>query len=242
MIFKRVISLYYFYIKKLSSKDVNIEESWKLKLQSEFSQPYFDNIRHQLRNLKSQGRTYYPPGNLIFNAFQLTPFNKVKVVIIGQDPYHNPGQAMGLSFSVPRGIKTPPSLVNIYKEIMRDLNLTMPNHGDLTHWADQGVFLLNAMLTVEHNSPGSHKKIGWQNFTDKVIQTLSEDRENLIFLLWGNFARKKKQLIDETKHYVLEAAHPSPLARNAFSGCAHFSKANEILIKNHQKPIDWQIQ
>lgn len=223
------------------SNTVKIEESWKIKLQNAFSEPYFDSIKNHLKTEKSEGKAYYPPGALIFNAFNLTPFDKVKVVIIGQDPYHNPGQAMGLSFSVPKGVRIPPSLRNVYKELKKDLDVEVPPHGDLTQWANQGVFLLNAILTVQQNKAGSHRNIGWQKFTDCVIETLSRQKENLIFLLWGNFARKKKQLIDETKHYILEAAHPSPLARNAFSGCSHFSKTNELLVKNNQSPINWQI-
>jgi uracil-DNA glycosylase len=165
----------------------------------------------------------------------------VKVVIIGQDPYHNPNQAMGLCFSVPRGVRIPASLVNIYKEINRDLGIPIAGHGDLTSWASQGVFLLNAMLTVEQNKAGSHRKIGWQQFTDAVIQKLSDEREGLIFLLWGNFARSKKLLIDEMKHYVMESVHPSPLAGGAFIGCGHFSKTNEILKKQEIEVINWNV-
>ena len=192
--------------------------------------------------LKSSGKVVYPPGPLIFNAFNLTPFDKVKVVIIGQDPYHGPGEAMGLSFSVPKGVRIPPSLLNIFKEMEMDIGTTRPQHGDLTYWAEQGVFLLNAMLTVEHKTPGSHKRLGWQKFTDAVIKILSDSKENLVFFTLGaNFAQSKKALIDEMKHYVLEAAHPSPLARNAFFGCQHFSRTNELLQKNNLVPIDWQI-
>jgi uracil-DNA glycosylase len=177
---------------------------------------------------------------LIFNAFWQTPFNKVKVVILGQDPYHNPGQAHGLSFSVPEGTPVPPSLQNIYKEIADDIGGTPPASGDLTHWANQGVLLLNAALTVRQNEPASHAKIGWTAFTDAVITTLSEQREGLIFLLWGKFAQDKQQLIDETKHVVLKAAHPSPLsAYKGFLGCKHFSKVNEILVARGQSPIQW---
>ena len=178
---------------------------------------------------------------MIFNAFNLTPLDKTKVVIIGQDPYHRQGQAMGLSFSVPKGVTVPPSLKNIYKEINQDLNIPPAQHGDLTHWASQGVLLLNAILTVQAGNAGSHAKIGWQQFTDGVIRSLSDHKEGLIFLLWGNFAKSKASLIDESKHHVLKAAHPSPLARNAFSGCAHFSKTNEILRKQGQKEIDWRV-
>jgi uracil-DNA glycosylase len=222
--------------------NIRIEESWKQALTNEFERPYFQTIATFLKNEIAEGKTIYPPGPLIFNAFNTTPFDHVKVVILGQDPYHNPGEAMGLSFSVPKGVRIPPSLQNIYKEIEADLGLTKPTHGDLTSWAKQGVFLLNAMLTVEKNNAGSHKQVGWQFFTDAVIQKLSDEREHLVFMLWGNFAKNKKELIDTHKHLVLEAAHPSPLARNAFSGCRHFSKANNYLKMNDLEPIDWQIK
>ena len=220
---------------------VQIENSWREVLRSEFEQEYFDQIKVQLIKDRQAGYTVYPPGPMIFNAFSLTPFDKVKVVIIGQDPYHNPGEAMGLCFSVPKGKRVPPSLQNIYKELHADTGFIIPGHGDLTAWATQGVFLLNAMLTVRHKSPGSHKKIGWQVFTDAVIKTLSDQKENLVFLLWGRFAQSKSQLIDQMKHYVLTAAHPSPLARNAFSGCQHFSKTNDILKKLGHSGIDWTL-
>jgi len=220
---------------------IDIEVSWKEQLSAEFRKPYFDGIVRYLKQAKKEGKTIYPPGKLIFKAFSLTPFDKVKVVILGQDPYHNPGEAMGLCFSVPQGVRVPPSLLNVYKEIKRDLDLEIPNHGDLTSWTNQGVFLLNAMLTVEHKSAGSHKNIGWQEFTNAVIQTLSDQKEGLVFLLWGRFAQSKKSYIDETRHYVLEAAHPSPLARNAFSGCSHFSRTNDILQKNGKEAINWQL-
>ncbi len=226
----------------MNPENVHIASSWKNALASEFEQPYFDHIAQFLHQKKAEGKTIYPPGNLIFNAFNTTPFDQVKVVIIGQDPYHGPGEAMGLCFSVPRGVRIPPSLKNIYKEMNTDLGLKIPNHGDLTSWAKQGVFLLNAMLTVEHKKPGSHKKIGWQDFTNGVIRTISEKNDGIIFLLWGNFARSKKMYIDEMKHYVLEAPHPSPLAGGAFFGCKHFSKTNELLINQGKKPIDWQIK
>lgn len=225
----------------MEPEKINIESSWKHQLIDEFQKPYFNELVSFLKEEKSKGVTIYPPGPLIFNAFKLTPFDKVRVVIIGQDPYHNPGEAMGLSFSVPQTKRIPPSLVNIYKEIKKDLNIEIPLHGDLTSWANQGVFLLNAMLTVEHKKAGSHKKSGWQKFTDGVIKCLSDKKENIIFLMWGRFAQSKKSLIDETKHFVLEAAHPSPLARNAFSGCSHFSRTNEILSKLGEHPIDWKI-
>lgn len=221
--------------------NVQIEESWKSALKEEFQKPYFREIKDFLVKAKQEGKTIYPPGPLIFNAFNTTPIDEVEVVILGQDPYHGPGQAMGLSFSVPANIRIPASLVNIYKEINRDLGIPIPNHGDLTAWAKQGVFLLNAILTVERQKPGSHKDIGWQTFTDAVIQTISERCEGIVFLLWGNFAKNKKSLIDETKHYVLEAVHPSPLAGGGFIGCGHFSKANELLVKQGKNPIDWGI-
>jgi uracil-DNA glycosylase len=220
---------------------VKIEESWKAVLNNEFEQPYFQNIANFLRSEKAAGKTIYPPGPLIFNAFEKTPFDNVRVVILGQDPYHNVGEAMGLSFSVPREKRTPPSLVNIYKEISSDLGLPKPTHGDLTAWAEQGVFLLNAMLTVEANKAGSHQKIGWQSFTDAVIKKLSDEKTGLVFMLWGNFAKNKKVLIDTSKHLVLESAHPSPLAGNAFAGNKHFSKADEYLAQSGGKPIDWSI-
>lgn len=221
--------------------NIQIEDSWKTALQEEFQQPYFAAIKQFLVQEKQAGKTIYPPGSLIFNAFNTTPFDKVKVVILGQDPYHGPDQAMGLSFSVPRGIRPPASLKNIYKELHNDVNMTVPTHGDLTHWASQGVFLLNAMLTVEKRKAGSHKKIGWQNFTNAVISKLSSEREGIVFLLWGNFAKEKKALIDEVKHYVLESVHPSPLAGNGFQGCKHFSRTNELLVKQGLDPIDWQL-
>ncbi len=226
---------------QLNPSDVRIESSWREKLAEEFSKPYFAQIKHFLISEKDNGKIIFPPGPLIFNAFDQTPFYKVRVIIIGQDPYHGPGQAMGLCFSVPKNVPVPASLKNIYKEINRDLGLKEPVHGDLTAWASRGIFLLNAILTVEKNKPGSHSRIGWHLFTDTVIKILSEEREGLIFLLWGNYARSKKDLIDMTKHTVLEAAHPSPLARDAFSGCAHFSKVNEILKERGETPINWSL-
>lgn len=220
---------------------VQIEDSWKQVLASEFEKPYFAQIVQFLKAEKSAGKVIYPPGSQIFNAFNTTPFDAVKVVILGQDPYHGPGQAMGLSFSVPKTTKIPVSLKNIYKEIYTDLGIPIANHGDLTSWAKQGVFLLNAMLTVEATLASSHKNIGWQLFTDSVIHHLSEKRSGLVFLLWGNFARAKKDLIDPKKHLILEAAHPSPLAGGAFFGCKHFSKANAYLKQRNQQEIDWSI-
>ena len=218
---------------------VKIEESWKKALAPEFEKPYFQAITNFLRKEIGSGKTVYPPGPLIFNAFNTTPFEEVKVVVLGQDPYIKPGQAMGLSFSVPKGATVPPSLKNIYKELQSDLGCEPPNHGDLTKWAAQGVFLLNASLTVERGKSNSHAKCGWHTFTDAVIQTLSDKREGLVFMLWGNFAKKKAALIDPFKHLVLEAAHPSPLAGGAYFGSKHFSKANEYLATQEKETIDW---
>lgn len=222
--------------------NIQIEESWKEALSEEFAKPYFSTIKTHLVKEKEAGKVVFPPGSLIFNAFNTTPFNEVKVVILGQDPYHRPGQAHGLSFSVPMGVAIPASLRNIYKELTANIpGFESPRHGNLERWAEQGVFLLNAILTVERAKAGSHKKIGWQQFTDAVIQTLSEKREGLIFLLWGNFARAKKTLIDTSKHHVLEAVHPSPLAGNAFLGNKHFSTANELLKAQGKNEIDWRL-
>jgi len=223
------------------SINVKIENSWKEVLVEEFDKPYFETLVQFLKTERAAGRTIYPPGNLIFNAYERTPFGKVKVVILGQDPYHNPGEAMGLSFSVPKNVRVPPSLQNIYKELVDDVGVPMPTHGDLTAWADQGVFLLNAMLTVEQNKAASHQQVGWQFFTDATIKALSEKREKIVFMLWGNFAKRKAELIDTKKHLILEAAHPSPLARNAFAGSKHFSKANAYLKQEGIAPIDWKV-
>ncbi len=220
--------------------NVIIEPSWKEALSSEFDKPYFAELAAALHREKASGVTIYPPGSLIFNAFALTPFNQVRVVILGQDPYHNPGQAEGLSFSVPPGVPLPPSLKNIYKEIEDDLGLDLRGkNGSLRGWAEQGVFLLNAILTVRAGTAASHSRLGWQTFTDAVIQTISDRLDGVVFLLWGNFARSKKALIDTSRHYVLEAAHPSPLAGGAFFGCRHFSKTNQLLTNNGHEPIDW---
>ncbi len=223
--------------------DVKIEGSWKNALKNEFTKPYFLEIVTFLKIAKNEGKTIYPPGQFIFNAFNQTPFEKVKAVILGQDPYHNPGQAHGLSFSVPPGIKPPPSLINIYKEIQSDISVTMPMaYGDLTHWAQQGVLLLNAILTVTANTPASHSKVGWMNFTDAVISKISDEKKGVIFLLWGKFAQEKQVLIDETKHFVLKAAHPSPFsADKGFFGCKHFSKTNDLLTGQGLTPIDWKL-
>ena len=221
--------------------NVKIEPSWKAVLQEEFDKPYFADVTAYVKNEKAAGYTVYPPGGLIFNAFEKTPFDKVKVVILGQDPYHGYGQAHGLCFSVQRSVKAPPSLINIFSEIENDLGIPAPNHGCLERWAEQGVFLLNAILTVSANTPASHSGIGWQTFTDAVIRKISDEKTGVVFLLWGNFARAKRELINTQKHHVLEAAHPSPLARGAFSGCRHFSKTNDLLQKQGLTPIDWAL-
>lgn len=221
--------------------EVRIEESWKRALQSEFDKPYFAGLVSFLHGEKAAGKLIYPPGGQIFRAFELTPVDKVKVVILGQDPYHNPEQAMGLSFSVPEGVKAPPSLKNIFKEIENDLGIRMSGSPDLTPWAQQGVLLLNAMLTVQAGAPASHRGKGWEQFTDAVIKYISDNCNGVVFLLWGGFARNKRELIDTSRHFVLEAAHPSPLAGGAFFGCRHFSRTNEILLNEHKTPINWQL-
>lgn len=219
----------------------SIDDSWKNIMCDEFKKSYFIDLKKFLLEEKSQ-YTVYPPGNLMFSAFNNTPFDKVKVVIIGQDPYHGFGQAHGLSFSVPEGIKPPPSLVNIFKELQSDLNIPIQKSGCLQKWATQGVLLLNATLSVRANQAGSHQKKGWEQFTDAAIAKISELKEGVIFILWGNFAKEKQKLIDEHKHYILSAAHPSPFsAYNGFLGCKHFSKTNELLIKQGKKPIEWDI-
>ena len=222
--------------------DVAIEQSWKQRLADEFEKPYFAQIAGFLKEEKRQGKVIYPPGPQIFNAFANTPFDKVKVVIIGQDPYHNPGQAHGLCFSVPDGVQPPPSLVNIFKEIHADLGISINHTGNLEKWARQGVLLLNASLTVVANSPMSHSQAGWHLFTDEVIRRVSAGKEHVVFMLWGKFAQNKSVLIDGSKHLVLKAAHPSPLsAYNGFFGCGHFSKANAYLREHGEQPIDWSL-
>jgi uracil-DNA glycosylase len=222
--------------------NVQIEAGWKKVLESEFNKPYFLQIVHFLKTEKNIGKVIYPPGSQIFNAFEMSPFEKTKLVLLGQDPYHGPGQAHGLSFSVPDGIRPPPSLLNIFKELNTDIGLAIPFTGNLSAWARQGVLLLNAYLTVEAKKPMSHSQIGWGEFTDNVIQKLSAFKQNLVFLLWGKFAQEKQGLIDETKHLVLKAAHPSPYsADKGFFGCRHFSKSNEYLMKNGTDPIDWKL-
>lgn len=221
--------------------EVRIEDSWKKALQSEFDKPYFTSLVDFLHRRKAEGYIVYPRGNDIFKAFNLCPVDKVKVVILGQDPYHGAGQAMGLSFSVPCGVPAPPSLVNIFKEIQTDCGVTMSGSTDLTPWAQQGVLLLNAILTVDAGIAASHSKIGWETFTDAVIKYLSDNRTGIVFMLWGNFARSKAALIDASKHCVLQAAHPSPLARGAFFGSRHFSAANNYLTSLGQSPINWKL-
>jgi uracil-DNA glycosylase len=231
-----------FKMSTIDNKKVAIEDSWYELLKDEFEKEYFNLLKLFLKKEKEQ-YTIYPPGSKIFAAFNHTPFDKVKVVIIGQDPYHGQGQANGLCFSVSDGIKHPPSLVNIFKELYNDLNIPMPKSGNLEKWAKQGVLLLNATLTVRANQAGSHQNQGWEEFTDSVIKKLSEKKDGLIFLLWGKFAQDKAVLIDTSKHFILKAAHPSPFsAHNGFFGCKHFSKTNEILMNKGQTPIDWKLE
>ncbi len=219
--------------------EVRIEQSWKSALAGEFGKPYFESLVRFLHKEKAEGQTIYPPGSQIFRAFDLTPVDDLKVVILGQDPYHGPGQAHGLSFSVSAGVPAPPSLKNIFKEIESDLGVRMSGYPDLEKWARQGVLLLNAVLTVRAGAAASHSKIGWEEFTDAVIRYISDNCEGVVFLLWGNFARSKSVLIDRSRHHVLEAAHPSPLARGAFFGCRHFSQTNALLQSQGKTPIDW---
>lgn len=219
--------------------NVRIEESWKARLQAEFDQPYFEQLTAFVRQEYARGRCY-PPGNLIFNAFDLCPFDRVKVVLIGQDPYHEPGQAMGLCFSVNDGIPFPPSLQNIFKEVESDTGTPVPATGNLTRWAEQGVMLLNATLTVQEHRAGSHQNRGWETFTDAVIRTLAQEKEHLVFILWGSYAQKKGAFIDQGRHLVLTSAHPSPLsAHRGFFGNKHFSRANTYLKEHGISPIVW---
>lgn len=218
-----------------------IEEKWKKILELEFSSPYFYELK-QFLVCEKQQHTVFPPGKLIFNAFNLTPFDEVKVVILGQDPYHNVGQAHGLCFSVPDGVPHPKSLINIFKELHQDVNVSIPKSGNLEKWAKQGVLLLNAMLTVRAHQAGSHQQKGWEKFTDAAIQAISAHKQNVVFLLWGNYAQAKEPLIDKSKHLILKTVHPSPLsASRGFFGCKHFSKTNDYLIQTGQKPIDWEL-
>lgn len=220
-----------------------LEPGWLAVLEEEFEKDYMIKLKSFLQEEKQRGATIYPKGADMFNALNTTPFDQVKVVILGQDPYHGTGQAHGLSFSVQRGVAVPPSLKNIYKELETDIEgFKTPNHGYLTHWAEQGVLLLNATLTVRASEAGSHQNQGWEIFTDEIIKALSEKREHIVFLLWGKYAQQKAALIDQKKHYVLTAAHPSPFsAYNGFFGTKHFSKANQLLVQNNLKPIDWNL-
>ena len=225
----------------MSEINPTIEKSWKEILKSEFSSQYFSELKEFLVEEKKKFRIY-PPGNMIFNAFNKTPFDRVRVVLLGQDPYHGKGQAHGLCFSVPEGIPQPPSLVNIFKELKSDLGIPLPAHGNLEKWPSQGVLLLNAILTVRANQAGSHQNRGWEKFTDSVIHNISEKLTGVIFLLWGRYAQAKEVLIDSNKHYILKAAHPSPYsADNGFFGCKHFSMTNEILSRHGLDEIDWNI-
>ncbi len=221
--------------------NVRIEKSWGKALSAEWDKEYFRELARKLHEEKDRGIVIYPPGSKIFRAFDLCPLDAVKVVILGQDPYHGAGQAMGLSFSVPEGIAAPPSLKNIFKEIESDLGIRMSGSPDLEPWARQGVLLLNSVLTVRAGVAASHAGLGWQNFTDAVIKLISERCEGVVFMLWGNYARSKAGLIDSNRHLVLQAAHPSPLARGAFFGCRHFSQANAYLVRTGRSPINWQL-
>lgn len=220
--------------------DVIINSSWDRVLANEINQPYFKEILLFLQHERDMGKNIFPAPNEVFNAFQLTPFNDVRVLLLGQDPYHGPNQAHGLCFSVPDGLRIPPSLKNIFKELEADLGVPIPGSGNLTSWAKQGVLMLNSVLTVEEGKAGSHAKMGWQAFTDAVIHTLSEQHEHIVFLLWGQFAQRKLHLIDTSKHLVLTTAHPSPLSYyGGFKGCRHFSITNSYLIQHKKKPIQW---
>lgn len=226
-----------------TDKQIQLEASWLEQLGNEFEQEYMQQLKQFLSKEKQQRKVIYPSSSLWFNAFNTTPFDQVKVVILGQDPYHGPDQAHGLCFSVLPGVRFPPSLLNIFKELQTDVDFTMPSHGCLQSWAEQGVLLLNATLTVEQGNAGSHQGRGWETFTDKAISCLNENREGLVFLLWGSYAQKKGQLIDTNKHYVLKAPHPSPLsAHRGFFGCRHFSQTNTYLSEHGLEPIDWNLE
>jgi len=222
-------------------RKLELETSWKRQLEDEFDQPYMQELRNFLLSRKRQGVTIYPPGPMIFNALNSVPFSQVSVVILGQDPYHGPGQAHGLCFSVLPGVPRPPSLVNIFKEVQTDLGLEIPAGGNLQGWASQGVLLLNAVLTVERGQAGSHQGKGWERFTDRVIREVNEHREGVVFMLWGSYAMKKGASIDRDRHLVLTAPHPSPLsAHRGFFGCGHFSSANQYLETHRRSPIRWE--
>ncbi len=226
----------------MNSAGIQLHDSWLEHLAAEFEQPYMQQLRAFLAQQKQQRKQVYPPGKLMFNALNSTPFDQVSIVILGQDPYHGPGQAHGLCFSVPKGVPAPPSLQNIFKEIRDDLGLPIPAHGCLQAWADRGVLLLNSVLSVEHKQAGSHAGKGWEVFTDRIIALLNEHRQGLVFLLWGSYAQRKGQLIDSEKHCVLKSVHPSPLsAHRGFMGCRHFSQANDYLLSIGRPAIDWSI-
>ena len=221
---------------------IQLQQSWLSRLQGQFDQQYMQKLREFLVTRKQHRAVIYPPGSQIFNALNSTPFDQVRVVILGQDPYHGPGQAHGLCFSVLPGVRIPPSLANIYREIQSDLDITSPAHGNLQSWANQGVLLLNAVLTVERGQAGSHQGKGWETFTDAVVQLLTDGREGVVFMLWGSYAQKKGAVIDRSKHLVLQASHPSPLsAHRGFLGCKHFSRANDYLLRQQVEPIDWSV-
>ena len=225
--------------RKLNKMEVSIEQSWKTRLQSEFDKPYFKTLTDFVRD-EYRTNTIYPPGRLIFNAFNLCPFDNVKVVIIGQDPYHGPGQAHGLCFSVQDGVDYPPSLRNIFKEIQSDIGAPVPASGDLTRWAKQGVLLLNATLTVRANLAGSHQRHGWETFTDAVINAVATEKQNVVYILWGSYAQQKAAMVDRSNNLVLESVHPSPLsASRGFFGNHHFSRANQYLVEHGMEPIEW---
>lgn len=224
----------------MAQGEIRLEAGWKEALAGEFDREYMRSLSTFLRGQKSEGRTIYPPGALIFNALNTTPLDKVRVVILGQDPYHGPGQAHGLAFSVPPGVSPPPSLQNIFKELERDLGMSRPSHGCLNYWAEQGVLLLNAVLTVQANAAGSHAKRGWEAFTTRIIEIAAQRHEHLVFMLWGSYAHKKAEQVDLSGHCVLKSAHPSPLsAHRGFIGNGHFSAANSYLQEHGRKPIDW---
>lgn len=226
----------------MATKQPQIDASWLAVLGNEFAQPYMASLRCFLRDQKNQRKIIYPASENWFNAFNATGFEQVKVVILGQDPYHQPGQAHGLCFSVLQDVRIPPSLVNIYKELQQDIGIARPQHGNLQKWAAQGVLLLNATLTVAHGQAGSHQGKGWERFTDSAILALNQQRENLVFLLWGSYAHKKAQSIDHDRHLILQSAHPSPLsAQRGFFGCKHFSKTNQWLVEHARTPIDWSV-
>ncbi|MAY56093.1 MAG: uracil-DNA glycosylase [Pseudomonadota bacterium] len=225
------------------TRDIQLEPSWKAELAGEFDKPYMQSLRQFLLQEKQQGQQIFPPGNQIFNALNTTPFDKVRVVILGQDPYHGPGQAHGLCFSVQQDVAVPPSLQNIYKELHADLGLPVPSHGNLMQWAEQGVLLLNAVLTVRAGQANSHQGKGWEHFTDRIVELLNERREHLVFMLWGSYAQRKGAMIDRRRHLVLSSPHPSPLsAHRGFLGNRHFSKTNQYLQQQQLASIDWQIR